>query len=102
MKLRNEFCSIMCMWKAGKNNRGTAEPAGHDYTQSQCRIAIFAECDVYSKFGEFLGMSRPLKLQSNLEKNNSFSFNYNRDLTGLQPARALIKCGALYIEATVI
>ena len=66
---------------------GATEPAGHDLAQRHWIIKFFDRCDVYSKFGEFLGMFRLPKLQF---KRRIIIIIKNNFSIGRWPARALI------------
>ena len=84
------FVHLCAPGRQARTTGGATEPAGHAHTQWHETVKCFARCDVHSKFGEFWGMFRLPKQQSN----NSSSFNYNRDLKGLWPAQALIEAAS--------
>ena len=87
--LCNEFCSSMHMWKAGKNNRGHYRACRSRPCPITLNYQIFHW--MWRKFHIWwvLGYVQASKTAVKPQKDNYFSFNYNRDLTGLQPAGAL-------------
>ena len=78
--LHNEFRASMCTWKAGKNNRGRYRACW------SCPHPVTWNCQMFRQMWRtlqiwwVLGYVQASKTAVKPQKNNSFSFNYNKDL----------------------